>query len=385
MYPLPLLALLIGLGLPPTAFARPSHGHGIKGLDSATILSRQAQIAEAYDYIIVGGGTAGLTVADRLTEDGKTTVLVLEYGQLSTAASITTVRGGLSGMTDASLQFDITSVPQVKLKNRTSPVQVGKVVGGSSAINAMMTIRGTREDYDRWGQFFGEKSSWSWEGLLPYFKKALNFVPPSAAVAKSANITYNTEYWGNTSTVYAAWPSFQFPASTVLLDAFKGLGGVEFPGDSGAGKAGAYWYPTFMHPTSVTRSYARTGHYDGLNRANYQLLPGSKVTKVLFNGTTATGVTFVPVTGRTPPAANAPVTTVKARKEVIIAAGAIHSPQVLQLSGIGPKKLLDAAKITTLVDLPVGTNFQDHTILSATFTCKFLPVQVGVDAEIGSN
>jgi choline dehydrogenase-like flavoprotein len=143
---------------------------------------------------------------------------------------------------------------------------------------------------------------------------------------------------------------------------------VEFAGDSGAGKTGLYWYPQFMDPKSVTRSYGRTGHYDGLNRANYQLLTGSKVTKIVFDGTTATGVAFVAATG----SAQAAATTVKARKEVIISAGGIHSPQVLQLSGVGPKKLLDAAKIGTVVDLPgVGQNFQDHTILSASFSCKF--------------
>ncbi|KAK4447288.1 putative GMC oxidoreductase [Podospora aff. communis PSN243] len=342
--------------------------------DAATLVTRQT-VQEAYDYVIVGGGTAGLTVADRLTADGKTTVLVVEVGQLSNSASITTVRGGVGGMTDPSLQYSITSAPQTKLGGRSTPVMIGKVVGGSSAVNAMMTIRGTSEDYDRWGGFFSSNSSWSWNGLLPYFRRALNFVPPNADVAKSANITYDTSFWGNTSGVYAAWPSFQYPASTVLLEAFRGLPGVEFAGDSGAGKTGLYWYPTFMDPKSVTRSYARTGHYDGLNRANYQLVTGSKVNKILFDGTTATGVTFVPATGNAQT-----VTTVKARKEVIIAAGAIHSPQVLQLSGIGPKSLLDKAKIETVVDLPgVGQNFQDHTILSASFSFRTLNLKPSQD------
>ena len=276
-------------------------------------------------------------------------------------------------MTDYSLQYDITSVPQVNLRNRTSPVMVGKVVGGSSAVNAMMTIRGTKEDYDRWGGFFGENSTWSWDGLLPYFKKALNFVPANTDVAKSAGIRYDTSFWGNTSTVYAAWPSFQYPATTALLDAFKGLPGVEYAYDSGSGQTGLYWYPTFMDPKSVTRSYARTGHLDGLNRPNYQLLTGSKVTKIVFDGTTATGVAFVAATAKSA----ADTTIVKVRKEVILSAGGIHSPQILQLSGVGPKKLLDAAKIGTVVDLPgVGQNFQDHTMLSASYSCTSTPLPV---------
>lgn len=136
--------------------------------------------------------------------------------------------------------------------------------------------------------------------------------------------------------------------------------GVEFPRDSGAGRAGVYWFPTFMDPENVQRSYARTGHYENLNRSNYELITESKVTRINLEDDVATGV----VLQRT----QLNVTTeytVEANKEVILAAGAIHSPQILQLSGIGPKKLLDSAGIDTIVDLPgVGQNFQDHPMLS---------------------
>ena len=281
---------------------------------------------------------------------------------------IDTVQGGFMGLTSPYM-YDINSVPQTNLMNRRTAVLAGKVVGGSSAVNAMMTIRGTAEDYDRWGSFFGSNSEWSWEGLLPYFKRALNFAPPDAAVTKSANITYDARFWGNTSGVYAGWPSFQYPGTTALVDAYRGLPGVEYPPDSGSGRPGVYWYPTFMDPVKVVRSYARTGHYDNLRRDNYHLVADSRVTKILFDGTTATGVNFINGTSRTP--STAPVTSVKARKEVIVAAGGIHSPHILQLSGVGPKKILDAAKISTVVDLPgVGQNFQDHPMLSGSWSCK---------------
>jgi choline dehydrogenase len=324
-------------------------------------------VDEQYDYIIVGGGTAGLTVADRLTEDGKNTVLVVEYGQLSNSASIRTVQGGFMGMSDASLLYNIESVPQTNLQNRTIAVLAGKVVGGSSAVNAMMTIRAAAADYSRWGSFFSDASHWSWDGLLPYFKRALNFAPPDAAVTKSANITYDASFWGNTSGVYAGWPSFQYPGTTAQVEAFKGIPGVPFVKDSGSGEPGVYWYPTFMDPSLVERSYARTGHHDkAANRTNYHLVTGSKVLRVLLEGTTATGVSFVPVGSSSNSTSE---TIVGARKEVIIAAGGIHSPQVLQLSGIGPSKILSAANITTVVDLPgVGQNFQDHPMIQATFT-----------------
>ncbi|KAK3349137.1 hypothetical protein B0T25DRAFT_547318 [Lasiosphaeria hispida] len=274
---------------------------------------------------------------------------------------------------DQQFLYDINSVPQVNLRNRTTAVLAGKVVGGGSAVNAMMTVRGTMEDYNRWGGFFGNQSGWSWEGLLPYFKRALNFVPPNRDVADSAKITYNTSFWGNSSGVYAGWPSFQYPATTITMDSFKGIPGIEFPGDSGAGRPGVYWYPTFMDPKLVARSYARTGHYDSIKRENYHLLTGSKVTRILFNGTTATGAEFTQGKSKQP-------TTVKARKEVILAAGGIHSPQILQLSGIGPRRLLDSAKINTVVDLPgVGQNFQDHPMVMASAIDRNLNVHPSGD------
>jgi len=148
------------------------------------------------------------------------------------------------------------------------------------------------------------------------------------------------------------------------INALREIPGVKFPPDSGAGYAGVYWFPTFMEPKKVQRSYARTGHLDGINRTNYDLIADSRVTRILLDDGTATGVIFkqtaLNVTSNY---------TVKATREVILAAGAIHTPQILQLSGIGPKKLLDSAGIETVVDLPgVGQNFQDHPMLSSTIT-----------------
>jgi choline dehydrogenase-like flavoprotein len=258
--------------------------------------------------------------------------------------------------------YNINSVPQTNLRNHTIAVLAGKVVGGSSAVNAMMTVRGTRQDYDRWGSFFGNSSTWNWDGLFPYFKKALHFVPPNADVAQAANITYDASYWSNTSGVYASWPSYQFPGTKAQVDAFRAMPGVEFVPDSGSGKPGVYWFPQFMDPRSVTRSYARTGHYDTVKRDNYQLIAGSKVLTIKFDGAVASGVEFVSVGGNGTNSTSA--TVVRARKEVILAAGAIHSPQLLQRSGIGPRKVLSAANITTMVDLPgVGQNFQDHAMI----------------------
>ncbi|KAK6833332.1 hypothetical protein PG987_008026 [Apiospora arundinis] len=320
-------------------------------------------VKDAYDYVIVGGGTSGLTVADRLSEDGKVTVLVIENGPIPDSAAVTEVRGGFGGFSSPYF-YRIQSVPQPELHNVSYPVLIGNAVGGSSAVNAMMTVRGTSEDYDRWGQLYrgggsGRASPWGWDGLLPYFKKALTFTEPGPAVKDAVNITYDPAYWGNTSTVYAGWPSFQYPGLVPQIEAFRDLPGIEFPPDSGAGRAGVYWFPTFMDPRKVQRSYARTGHYDGINRTSYDLVYNSKVTKIQIEDLTANGVSFQTTVKNATRLAK-----VKAKKEVILAAGAVHTPQLLQLSGVGPKALLDEAGIPMVVNLPgVGQNFQDHPML----------------------
>jgi choline dehydrogenase-like flavoprotein len=130
--------------------------------EHAQILTRSDDLKAEYDYIIVGGGTSGLTVGDRLTEDGKYTVLVVEYGYFDNL-----LRRG----TDGGREFNITSQPAPALNNRTFPVLVGCVVGGSSTINGQVFLRGTREEYDSWKELGGANSSWDWNGLLPYFKK----------------------------------------------------------------------------------------------------------------------------------------------------------------------------------------------------------------------
>jgi choline dehydrogenase len=262
--------------------------------------------------------------------------------------------------------YNITSVPQTSLRNRTFPILIGKVVGGSSAVNAMMAIRGSKQDYDQWGAFFGKSSAWTWKGMLPYFKKAVHFTPPPPALAST--IAHDAALWGNTSGVHAAWPSFQYPATFAQVDTWRDMPGVDYRPDSGTGLPGLYWYPTFMDPTTATRSYARTGHWENARRHNYHLLTGSKVNKILLQGTKAYGVRFIS-------AADGAGTTasIRANKEVILAAGALHTPQIMQLSGLGPRQLLASANIPVTVDLPgVGQNFQDHLSLSANFTCKYI-------------
>ncbi|CEI67552.1 unnamed protein product [Fusarium venenatum] len=308
-------------------------------------ITNGSELLPAYDYVIVGGGTSGLTVADRLTEDGNTTVLVLEAGIFASDADTLPVYGG------APAPFFWQSKPQENLGNRTVDVWLGKMVGGSSGVNAMMASRGSAMDYDRWGKLFPEANGWDWEGMLPYFRKGLHMNPPAPEMAERFNMSTNPKYWGKDSPIQASFPNYEYPGLEHMTKAFYELPGVEAVEDSGAGGAGVYWFPTLMDPYRYERSFAEVAHHRGLYRPNYHVAPSSPVRRVLMKKGAATGVEFYGENG---------LLNVKANKEVLMAAGAVHTPQLLQLSGIGPKKLLHAAGIKTLVDLPgVGQNFQD--------------------------
>lgn len=155
-----------------------------------------------------------------------------------------------------------------------------------------------------------------------------------------------------------------------MHDAWKSLSSVEFPKDGSEGRAGVIWVPTSIDPKNATRSYARTGHYERVkSRSNYHLLTGHKGSKVEFSSRhgsiTAEGVIITSRSG------NGTTVKVNARKEIILAAGAIHSPQILQRSGVGPKVLLESANITLAHELPgVGQNFHDHSYFPIKYECK---------------
>lgn len=161
-----------------------------------------------------------------------------------------------------------------------------------------------------------------------------------------------------------------------MYDAMKKMPRMDVPIDGANGNNGLFWNPTSLDPDTFYRSYARTGHYDGIidERSNFDVITRHKVRRVLFDDDlAATGLEFI---ARDPEeeGEDPEIQTVKARKEVIISAGTVHTPQVLQLSGIGPEDLLEEAGIEVLVDLPgVGQNFQDHAYLSLSYLCKFPP------------
>ncbi|KIM21073.1 GMC oxidoreductase [Serendipita vermifera MAFF 305830] len=332
----------------------------VLGFPSTTLKARvvsEQDLHPSYDYVIVGGGTAGLTVADRLSEDSRKTVLVIERGLLDQREEAFWIPL-LAGQVPAKYLYNMTSTPQIGSHNRTFRLQAGCVVGGGSAINGMFFDRGSAGDYNLWRDL--GNSGWGWDDLLPYFKKSETFHPPDSATVEKFGITYDMSVHGTSGPIHASYPTFLYPAVKNFLAAWKEFGSHN-PIDGTSGDAlGAFWTANALDPNGYIRSYARNAHYDRVeSRANLHLLPAHAVTRVLFQGTTASGVEFMPV-------GDSRRTKVNAKREVIIAAGAPHTPQVLQLSGVGPSELLKKLHIPVVVNLPgVGHNFQDHPLLFA--------------------
>lgn len=241
----------------------------------------------------------------------------------------------------------------------------------------MFFHRGGAAEYNTW-QALGA-DGWNWNLLLPYFKKSETFHSPEAAYAHDRNITYDESVHGFTGPIQSSYPPYDYPGSANFWNAAKRLG---FPAiqDPNAGEAiGVFRLLHSVDPATHRRSFARNEHYDRVAsvRPNYHIIPNTAVSKVIFQGTSATGVEFIDR------ATNLKSTAI-ATKEVIVSAGAVHTPQILQLSGIGPKSHLQSLGISTISDLPgVGANLQDHLVLTVNynFTNNLFPNGGSLDAN----
>jgi choline dehydrogenase-like flavoprotein len=306
-----------------------------------------------YDYVIVGGGTSGLTVADRLTENPKINVLVIEYGYVDDQEPGVLVPGIA---VPAKYSRNYVSVPQPGLNGRTSPLYSGAVVGGGTVVNGMFFCRGSARDYDGWEKL--GNPGWAWKDLLPYFKKSETFTPATKQLQQRFPISSDLGPHGTDGPVESSFPNFQFHILDYFYRGWKSID-IELNPQPNNGRAlGAFYAPLSLSYRNQSRCSSAVAHFRGEpgKRPNYHLVTGHSVTKVLFNkNKRATGVKFVSrkQTGTSH--------SVKAGREVIVAAGALRSPQILQVSGVGPKKLLSGLGIKVVEDLPgVGYNFHDQ-------------------------
>ncbi|KAF1933166.1 GMC oxidoreductase [Didymella exigua CBS 183.55] len=334
-------------------------------LPSDSLAGIEARASDTYDYVIVGGGVTGLVVANRLTEDTKKSVLVIEAGGAYDNPNVRLPYGATYALNTSLLWTDYVSQPEPALNNKTWNTRVAQVLGGGSVVNGMMYDRGSAADYDAW-EALGNKG-WGWSGLYPFFKKGTEFIAPPQKLVDEFNITWDPSAYG-TGPLKLGIADFQYPDLKSYWAAFDGQGARHLVDGNNGDNAGSSWYPNTMNPKTGERTHARLAYYDTIaNRSNLHTLLETVANELVFDTNSskrlvARGVKVTDKkTGKTK--------TVYAKREVVLAAGAVNTPKLLQLSGIGPKSVLQAAGIQVkLAHDGVGSNFQDHPYTAMGFS-----------------
>jgi choline dehydrogenase-like flavoprotein len=292
---------------------------------------------KGYDYVIVGGGSAGCVLANRLSEDQAASVLLIEAGGRDLHPLIH-IPLGMGKMHEYDMfNWGYHTEPEPNMNGRTIEAMRGKVLGGSSSINVMAYTRGHRGDYDRWAQKGAR--GWSYADVLPYFKRCERW-EGGENPWRGGSGSIGTEFAKTRDPLYDAWLDAARAAGIPVTDDYNGKQ------QEGFGR-GQYTIRD-GYRSSASTAYLKPARH----RGNLTVETGAHVTRVLMQGTRATGVELIRAGGDT--------AQVAAGREVILAAGAFNTPPLLMLSGIGPAAHLGDMGIKPVVDLPVGKNLQDH-------------------------
>jgi len=292
-----------------------------------------------YDYIIIGAGSAGCVIARRLLDANAGRILLLEAGGDDTPMYLKMPAGVPQAMANHTWAY--ISEPQPETLNRPLTLAQGKVVGGSSSVNGMVYMRGHREDYDAWASEHGCEG-WGYDDLLPYF------------IRSEGNESLADEYHGNRGPLPVSENRYRHPLSMAFIRAAQQVGLPYTVDFNGAQQQGAGFYQTTTkngERASASQTYLKPV------RSNRQLTLQTKALaqRLMIENGRATGLQYQH---------GGQLKTARARKEIIITAGALASPKLLMLSGIGPADELQKHGIAIQKDLPVGHNLSDHLHLS---------------------
>ncbi len=293
--------------------------------------------AATYDYIIAGAGSAGCVLANRLTASGKHRVLLLEAGGEDTSFWIHFPIGYGKHFSNPEVNWLYNGEPVPAIGNRRIPQPRGKVIGGSSSINGLVYIRGQREDYDHWRDL--GCAGWGYNDVLPYF------------IQSEDQQHGASEYHGAGGPLQVSDHSEPHPLCDAFIAAAEACGYARNDDFNGATQEG-FGYVQMTARNGWRCSAAKAYLHPVRSRANLTVATHAHATRVAFEGARAAGIEYLQ---------NGVKKTAAAAREVILAAGAFNSPQLLQLSGLGPAALLKELGIPVVADMPgVGANLQDH-------------------------
>ena len=300
-----------------------------------------------YDYIIVGAGSAGCVLANNLTEDGRHSVLLIEAGPKNNALSLKIPAAVLKNLQSTKYNWAYQGEPEPELGGRMITHDRGKTLGGSSSINGLCFIRGHALDFEGWRQSGCE--GWGYADVLPYFKRLENYSGGE------------NEYRGGDGPLAVHRPKPQNPLYKAFIDAGRDAGYQTTDDICGYRQEGFGVFD--MSIENGERNSTAKAYLDPARpRQNLTVITDTQVQKIIFNGKEATGISYKTTNGA--------IIKVDALKEVILSAGAVGSPQLLMLSGVGPASHLKDHGITIIADMPgVGQNLNDHPDFVLKYRC----------------